>query len=129
MPITMLYAGALAVLFMVLSIRVIQTRGATNTNLGDGGNKTMLRRIRGHGNFAEYVPLILILMALLENQGTPAWALHSLGGGLLLGRLSHGLTFAFADSFMPGRMAGMILTLLVLLAAGVMSLWMGWNAL
>jgi uncharacterized membrane protein YecN with MAPEG domain len=68
-------------------------------------------------------------MALLEYQGTPAWALHSLGGGLLLGRLSHGVTFAFTDSFMPGRVAGVILTLLVLLAAGALCVWTGWRAL
>ena len=63
MTITLLYAGLLAIWFLVLSIRVIQGRmGPGNPSLGDGGNPVMLRRIRGHANFAEYVPLILLLM-------------------------------------------------------------------
>jgi uncharacterized membrane protein YecN with MAPEG domain len=123
MPITMHYAGALALLFLVLSIRVIQGRtGKEGPSLGDGGNKGMLRRIRGHANFAEYVPLILIMMALLEIRGASAMVLHALGASLLIARLSHGITFAFLDDSPIGRTLGAGLTLLVLGAAGVLCL-------
>ena len=68
MPITALYAGLLAPLFLLLSVRVIrQRRGAKVAVRGDGGDAMLLRRMRVHANFAEYVPLALLLMALAEN--------------------------------------------------------------
>ena len=57
MVVTPLYAGLLAIWFLVLSARVVQGRaGPGSPSLGDGGNPAMLRRIRGHANLAEYVP-------------------------------------------------------------------------
>ncbi len=51
----------------------------------------MLSAIRAHGNFAEYVPLTLLLMALCELAGVGALWLH-LGGVLLLaGRILHAI--------------------------------------
>ncbi len=121
--ITMRYAGALALVFLVLSIRVIQGRtGKGAPSLGDGGNTEMLRRIRGHANFAEYVPLILIMMGLLEARAVSPMILHALGGGLLVARVSHGYTFAFLKDSVIGRSLGAGLTLLVLGAAGVLCL-------
>ena len=58
MFITEFYAGVLAILFFALSIRVVAVRG--RVSLGDGGDPMVLRRMRGHANFAEYVPLILL---------------------------------------------------------------------
>ena len=123
MPITMHYAGALALVFLVLSVRVVQGRtGKGRPSLGDGGDKDMLRRIRGHANFAEYVPLILVMMALLESRGVSALALHGLGGSLLAARIAHGVTFAFLENSPLGRTFGATVTLLVLLVAGVLCL-------
>ena len=129
MPITMLYAGALGVVFLVLSIRVIAGRQSTKTYMGDGGNPKMLRLMRGHGNFAEYVPLVLVLMALLENSGASHAVMHGIGATLLAGRLLHAYTFAFSDHFLPGRFLGINLTFLALLAASGLCLWYGVKAL
>ncbi|NIO40735.1 MAG: hypothetical protein GTO41_11485, partial [Burkholderiales bacterium] len=52
---TALYAGSLALWFLVLSYRVVDRRRA-GIYLGDGGDPGMLRVVRGHANFAEYVP-------------------------------------------------------------------------
>lgn len=123
MPITMFYAGALAAVFLVLSVRVVQGRRKNKVNLGDGGNEAVLRLMRGHSNFAEYVPLVLVMMALLETHGTSATIMHALGGTLLLARFVHGYTFAFTSSFLPGRIAGTMLTWLALTAAGLLCLW------
>lgn len=126
LTVTPLYAGALAILFFILSLRVVQGRsGPGKPSLGDGGDPLMQRRIRGHANFAEYVPLILVLMALLELGHEPTWILHALGGALLLARLLHGIAFAFTAQWVVGRSVGAVLTFLCLLVAGVLSLWLG----
>jgi len=130
MTVTSLYAGLLAIWFLVLSIRVILGRsGAGNPSLGDGGNPAMLRRIRGHANFAEYVPLILVLMGLLELSGSQKWVLHALGAVLLVGRLLHGYAFSFTKEHVFGRSAGIVLTLVALLGAGALCVYTGLRAL
>jgi uncharacterized membrane protein YecN with MAPEG domain len=124
--VTPLYAGALALWFMVLSVKVVQARvGPGNPSLGDGGDPKVLRLMRGHANFAEYVPLILVLMGLLELNGLPKWALHGLGATLLAGRLLHGYALSFTQGFVFGRSAGIALTLLPLLAGGGLCLYRG----
>ncbi len=123
MNVTLGYAGVLGVWFAILSARVIQGRRTpSGPSLGDGGDPLMNRRIRGHGNFAEYVPLILVLLGGLEISGTPRWVLHSLGSGLLAGRVLHGYAFAFTENYPLGRVAGMALTLGTLLVASVLSI-------
>ncbi len=123
MSVTALYAGLLGLWFLVLSIRVIQRR-RSGIAMGDGGDSDMLRRIRAHGNFAEYTPMCLILIGLCEYHGAGALLLHGLGGGLLLARLLHGYAFAFTDSFQFGRFHGTLLTFIVLLVASVTLLWL-----
>ena len=118
--ITPLYAGLLALLFLVLTFRVIGYRRSRRLNLGDHGDKEMLKRIRAHGNFAEYTPLGLLLLLLAELQGAPALALHLTGIALLAGRIAH----AYGVSTSPqnyGRQIGMLLTLgmIALTALGV----------
>jgi uncharacterized protein len=129
MPITMLYAGALALVLLVLSVRVIQARGSTKVFMGDGGNELMIRRMRGQGNFVEYVPMALILLGLLEYRGTAPWLLHALGATLLVARLLHGYTFAFATHFPAGRFLGTLGTQLAVGAGGLLALWQGLSAL
>lgn len=126
MVITPLYAGLLALWYLVLSLRVVQGRtGRDGPSLGDGGDTNMLRRIRGHANFAEYVPLILILLGLLELTHFSVWLLHALGLTLLVARLLHGYAMSFTEQFMFGRMWGALLTFVVLLIAAVLCTYQG----
>lgn len=130
MIVTPLYAGALALWFLVLSMRVVAGRsGPAGPSLGDGGDPAMLRRIRGHANFAEYVPLVLVLMGLLELGGLPRWGLHAIGAVLLLGRLLHGYALSFSGNSPFGRTAGILLTFLALLGAGGLCLYRGLQGL
>lgn len=123
LPVTLLYAGLLSLVFLVLSARVVLMRGAGGPSLGDGGNPVMLRRIRAHANFAEYVPLLLLMMGFLEASGLAAAWVHGLGATLLVARLLHGYALSFTTSFKFGRMAGAALTFLLLLVAGVLCLY------
>lgn len=129
MPITLLYAGALALVLLVLAIRVIQARGATKVYMGDGGNDLMIRRMRGQANFIEYVPMILILMGMLELRGLAPWLLHALGATLLAGRIAHAYAFGFASNSPPARFLGALLSTLALGAGAVLALWQGLAAL
>jgi uncharacterized membrane protein YecN with MAPEG domain len=126
MIVTPLYAGILAIWFVVLSFHVIARRRGAKIGLGDGGDPDMQRRIRGHGNFAEYVPFALLLIALLEIGGTtPFWLLHVLGITLVIARLLHGYALSFSAHFFLGRFLGTVLTFLVLVVAGLLCLWRG----
>lgn len=117
MTITPLYASVLALIYVALSFRVIGVRRAGRISLGDGGDDELARRIRVHGNFAEYVPFALILMMLMELQGRSLYALHFIGISLLVGRLLH----AFGISTRQGmpRVAGMVLTFTALIAGAL----------
>lgn len=114
LPITMGYAALLALLLLVLSMRVVDGRRRFGVNLGDGDNPAMQRRIRAHANFVEYVPLLLILLALLEAAALPSWLLHSFGATLLVARLLHGYALAFSEHWMAGRFVGTLLSFILL---------------
>ena len=119
MPITALYASLLALIFLVLSVRVIGLRRVVRIGLGDGGD-VALRRVRVHANFAEYVPLCLILIGLAESLRAPPVLLHGLGGLLLAARISHAYGVSRQPETFAWRVSGMVGTLTVLgLAVGV----------
>lgn len=128
MTITPLYAGILAILFLVLSYRVVQQRGH-GVSLGDGGDQALLRRIRGHGNFAEYVPIILIMLGMLELSGARPWLLHVLGVTLVVARFLHAYALSFTESWKFGRFYGTLLTFILLPVVGGLCIWQGLSSL
>jgi uncharacterized membrane protein YecN with MAPEG domain len=124
MVITPFYAGLLAMIFLVLSWRVIQYR-QRGFPLGDGGDPKLLRLIRGHANFAEYVPLVLLMIGFLEIAHTSTYILHALGIVLVGSRLLHGYALSFTERFQFGRVWGTGLTFAVLGVSGVLCLLQG----
>ena len=89
LPVTSIIATLAALLYIALAMRVIGVRRSDKVSLGDAANKTLETRIRQHGNFNEYVPLALILMAIAELQNAPRLLLIVLGLAILGGRLAH----------------------------------------
>ena len=123
MIITSLYAGLLAFIFLALSARVVAVRG--RVSLGDGGDPEVLRRMRGHANFAEYVPLIHVMMALLEYQQIAAWQLHAIGATLVFARVIHGIALSFTRKWFFGRFFGTVLTFTLLGVCGILCVVQG----
>ncbi len=117
-----IYAAIFAVLFVVLSIRVIRSRRSARVAIGAGGNAALERRIRVQGNFAEYVPLALILFAFIELQGWSRWLIHGLCLALLAGRLLHAYGVSQDPEDFRIRVSAMILTFTSLLVAAILLL-------
>ncbi len=124
MHVTALYAALLGFLLIFLSVRVIAGRRAGGINLGTGGDPLFERRVRAQGNFAEYAPIGLVLLLVLEGGGTAVWALHGLGVLLLAGRLLHAYSLALTESNVFARVAGMLATFAMLGTSAAMCLWL-----
>ncbi len=119
-----LYAGILGLLGLVLAIRVVATRARKEIGLGDRGDPAMLAVIRTFGNFAEYVPLALVLILIAALSGVALWAVHALAGGLLLGRILHSVGVKPDTPVTLGRIAGASITWLVIAAAALLLIYL-----
>ncbi len=109
------YAAALVLLYVLLSVRTLLLRRRLHIAFGDAGNTAMLRAVRAHGNFAEYVPLCLLMVYGCEVQGLPSIWIHVLGIALLAGRLAHATGVSHIRGVGALRVLGMSLTLITLL--------------
>lgn len=122
LPVTAIYAALLALMLLALKFRVIGARRRLKVDVLDGGERDVTRRMRVHGNFAEHVPMAVILMAIVEINGAEAWNIHGLGIILILSRIlhAHGLEAIPGKSF--GRAAGVLGTTAVIAAAALLAL-------
>ena len=119
MHITPLYAAILGLLFVVLSVRTLRLRRRFQIAVGDAGNQQMLRAMRVHANFAEYAPITLLLIFMLESAGAHATLVHILCICLLLGRLSHAYGVSQISEIYRYRVFGMAMTFTALVSAAV----------
>lgn len=115
LPITLMTAGASAILNLWLALRTGAVRTKAKVSIGDGGNEMLIRRMRAHANFVEYAPFIIILIGLLEfSTGTSLW-LWVASALFLVARIAHPLGM---DGLPAGRMIGTLLTFVLLLGLG-----------
>ena len=117
MQILPIYASLLAIIFVALSVRTLRLRRSLKIAIGDAGDNRMLRAMRVHSNFAEYVPFALFLIYLVETDGATPILIHALGLCLLIGRLSHAIGVSRDNEQFQYRVAGMALTFTVLLVS------------
>jgi uncharacterized protein len=129
MPITTLFAGLLALLFLVLSVSVIGARRGAKVAIGDGGDKTLARRARVHANFAEYAPIALMLMGLAESGGAAKMQIWMAGGLLLVGRVIHAYGVSQAKEVLAFRVAGMAMTFAAIGSSAVACITLSWPLL
>ena len=120
--ISMLYAGCFGLLAMWVSFQAGSLRGKTGIPLGDGGDPDMLLAMRRHANFVEYVPLTLLIIALLEVNGVSTTAIHALAGSLLAFRFFHAIGLRGDTMQGVGRVVGAAGTALVLVVSSVWSI-------
>lgn len=112
MPITTIAAvlnGALLVL-MTAGIGIIRNR--RQISYGDAGDSRFAKRVRGHANGVEQIPIALVLMALAEFQGAGNGVLWVVAACLTAGRFFHAVQFWVKGAPFLLRPTGVILTLL-----------------
>lgn len=123
--ITAIYAAILAFILMGLSTAVIVQRVKTGTSLLEGGHKSLAEAIRRHGNFIEYIPMAILLMAFAENLSAYAWLLHAAGISLIAGRLMHAAGLQMDNASNPLRIAGMMATFIPIVVLATTIVWFG----
>ncbi len=121
--VTAIYASVLAILYVVLSYRVARCRMRLKVGLGSGNGTSqhveLERAVRIHGNFAEYVPLALLLLVFYEAGGGAFWAVHAAGVWLVVARLAHVIGLTGSSGTSSGRFAGAVMTWTLLLALAI----------
>ncbi len=127
MIVTLLTAGLSGIILLVLSFRVVSARQKTKVMIGDGGEGHLLGRIRAHANFAEYMPLLLVLIGVIEGvsgTGTPLWIAAIV---LLVVRVAHAIGMELSAPN-PFRVIGAGGTWTVLLWLSGWALWLAYSA-
>ena len=117
MPITALVAALLLPLYILLTFRVVNLRQSARVAIGDAGDKSLIRRMRVHANFAENVPYALILMGLAESLNASSRLLYVSGACLIIGRLAHAYGVSQAKETFAFRIAGVVLTIAAMVIA------------
>ena len=116
LKLTAIYAAILTFVYVKLALNVINLRHQNKVSLGDGGREDLQQAIRSHGNFAEYVPLGLILLGCLEANHIHWTIILLLGGLFTTGRLFYAKAFLETTPNMELSEKGMKYTLWGLLA-------------
>ena len=120
--ITSIIASVLTIIFVKLSFAVIGLRRKNKVGLGSGGHEDLERAIRAQGNFAEYVPFGIILIACLELNGAPWWLVAIPGITLIVGRMIHAKGINVPPPDFSKRILGMKFTFNTLIALVILNL-------
>jgi len=118
LPITLCAAAAAAAINIWLSIRIGMIRSSRKISIGDGGDMTLIARMRAQANFIENTPIVLVLVAAIElaRSGNPF--LLGTAAIYLLGRVAHGIGMDGGPlGFLRGL--GTLTTMLAQLGLGV----------
>ena len=116
LPITLTTAGGAALIALWLALRTGGVRQKAQVSIGDGGDATLICRMRAQANFTEYAPFIVILIALIEfSAGSSTW-LWAASVAFLVARILHPLGM---DGMKYGRTIGTAVTFLLLAGLGL----------
>lgn len=117
LPVTSLFAALLTLLYIVLAIRIIRLRWRERVGIGTGESLPLKAAVRVHGNFAEYVPLGLILLLLMEVNGASEMLLFAMGGLLFVARVFHAIGLTKSIGVSIYRTIGVLGTFSMLLVS------------
>ncbi|WP_045376999.1 MAPEG family protein [Vibrio campbellii] len=118
--ITALYASILALLLIWLAFQVIKQRRSNKIAYADGGVAALQIVRSAQSNASEYIPITLILMALVEYNGASVIWIHLTGVLFVVARIIHARGILGED--LKGRVTGMKLTFFTMIGLVVLNL-------
>ena len=125
-PITGFYVSIAGLILLYLSFLVVQVRIRDKEIISDGkdGNPILFRNVRMFGNFVEYTPIALLLLAVAELNDVHENVLHGSAMLLIFGRLAHAYGIRHFAGENWQRMVGMIATYLSILVLSLCNLYL-----
>ncbi len=120
-PITSIFVALFVLMSVPMAIAVGLRRAKTGILILHGDDRDLLKRIRAHGNFVEYVPLALVALVTAELCDVPDWLLIGCGSVLLVARMVHYASLRGSGEGLP-RLLGAGLTNATMLVLGVIVL-------
>jgi uncharacterized protein len=120
--ITTLFAVLLAALYMGVAWYMIGLRRLARKKQADWPLRWYDRCGHGRDHMAQYLPLALLLLFLIERGGAPGWVLYLLGLTLLAGNLLHIWGFGQYPGQYTTPMIGTVLISLVYATACLIGL-------
>jgi uncharacterized membrane protein YecN with MAPEG domain len=114
LPVTLVTTCVLGIFYVALSAAVSAERGRSKVGIGSGEASValgaehqaprLLVAVRRHGHFAEYVPLSILLILLLEIEGASRLKLGALAALLVASRamIAFGMGRAAPNVFRAG---------------------------
>lgn len=115
--------GVLGLLQAALMMNVGFSRLKYTQGLGTGGHDDLEQKIRVHGNLAENLPLVAVLLALLEIATGPTLLVVGLAVLFVVARVAHAVGLSLATGPHPLRAVGAFGTLGVIVATSGLLLW------
>ena len=101
----------LGTLMVFLTMRVVFERRSKGIVLGDNDDRIVLKKIRGHANAVEQIPMALIILGFVEYLQGSTYAMI-IAALLVIGRLMHAAYFSFHGTHWRYRQIGMSLSVL-----------------
>jgi uncharacterized protein len=119
MYITPFYSGIFGLFFVALSVRTLLLRRKFGIAIGSNNQPILERASRVHSNFAEYVPMSLLLIYFLELKMPSDIWIHFVCIALLVGRISHAYGVSQVQEKLIYRVIGMALTFVAIISTSV----------
>ena len=121
-PVTLASAAASTLLNIWLGGRIAALRKEFRVSVGDGGQESLLRRMRAQANFIENAPFVLILLGGLELSGANRAGLAAVAVIFIVARILHPIGMDGGDKQrfrMFGMMGSSLATLALVLWASL----------
>jgi uncharacterized membrane protein YecN with MAPEG domain len=119
MAFTPIFVAIFVLMFVGLSLNVIRFRLSKKVSLGDGDDRDLRVAIRMHGNFAEYIPIALILLWCVEQFTYNSGLVLILGSILFVARLAHVVGMQNSKKYFVLRQIGVLATHGVLIVGSI----------
>lgn len=134
LPVTATIAALLGLIMFPLTVQISMRRkylgeqagNASKYTFGDANDDLLRNRIRAFGNFTEYVPMALILLALMEFHQAPHWLCWAIGGSFTAGRLVHALGMLVNPFKVAPRGVAMVITYFALVVPALWLIYKVW---